>query len=614
VWPPPSLLTVSPPWSCVSDAELSGELIEVVRLILAETLKRLLEPQSDEEALQTLRAERAALTTFACTELTTLQRVRSAARRRLDSTSARAIREGVSSLQEVHLAHFGPIVEGRSLHFDGDAFLRQCQRDSPVVTRLWRSFVTPHDGRAKGGWRRKFLRSIFVQGAIFRIARTHEPLARTPTAVLYASMHELFGASRNVARLNASVGLAPYPDLMDAFTDRQHEVAAQVMLTALVDVENGRAAQIQRSGAWLPQQASMTGVFELGRSASSRSALSRSASAAMHRRISRSAKPTTSTGAKPAPPRPSTNARVPSELRSNAPAARAPSKRVVRRSTLLSPLVAADAGDAPQDPMVVDGGNSSSPVKPRRMSFGIGMQGAAAAASDGASSARGSTHSCTPEAMSSPDTVPLFDRRLLSCVMLYTDNGNRTQRTTTHRFFRQLGVNAVAIGGLIFPMCKIDPSLSSELPAFVRSGRDATREVATDGQLRRLLGVAPSDDHTALRALAAANGWHAFDRQLSRLPMDVFHVRRGHFSLEALPAGASKPLGRQRFEVLSSHERPSPPNHMTCLSRAPPSNHSMSLPSAAFSLLVRRHALSRASPPTRPSVCVLRAIRCCDAC
>jgi len=244
------------------DAELSGELIEVVRLILAETLKRLLEPQSDEEALQTLRAERAALTTFACTELTTLQRVRSAARRRLDSTSARAIREGVSSLQEVHLAHFGPIVEGRSLHFDGDAFLRQCQRDSPVVTRLWRSFVTPHDGRAKGGWRRKFLRSIFVQGAIFRIARTHEPLARTPTAVLYASMHELFGASRNVARLNASVGLAPYPDLMDAFTDRQHEVAAQVMLTALVDLARWRERFLvwltDGGSSLLPQQAAMS--------------------------------------------------------------------------------------------------------------------------------------------------------------------------------------------------------------------------------------------------------------------------------------------------------------------------------------------------------------------
>ena len=141
-------------------------------------------------------------------------------------------------------------------------------------------------------------------------------------------------------------------------------------------------------------------------------------------------------------------------------------------------------------------------------------------------------------------TFPPDAERLVSYVMLYVDNGNAVERQTNQRYFRTLTSKAVAVGGCIFPNVTIDATLTSELPTWIRADRNTGREAATESQLReRLIAVGASLD------AAAAAGWHRFDRRLSRLPVEAFQLRAGHFSLAPLAAEAVRPLGRLRFEA-----------------------------------------------------------------
>ncbi|EOD08317.1 hypothetical protein EMIHUDRAFT_217429 [Emiliania huxleyi CCMP1516] len=176
------------------EEERSSTMLDVVVIVLNEATRKL---------------ERAGLMAFVCAELTLLQRSQDAAQRRLRSFSAPSIRKGMRRLQEVHVNVVGPIVDGQSLTLDGDAFLKQCSRAAPVVARLWRSMVTPEDGRGDGGWRRKVLRSIFAQASLFRIARVRDPIANNPTSLLFHGVLEQAGASRGIGRVIAAAGLAP---------------------------------------------------------------------------------------------------------------------------------------------------------------------------------------------------------------------------------------------------------------------------------------------------------------------------------------------------------------------------------------------------------------------
>jgi len=505
---------------------------------------------------------------FVCAELTLLQRSQDAAQRRLRSFSAPSIRKGMRRLQEVHVNVVGPIVDGQSLTLDGDAFLKQCSRAAPVVARLWRSMVTPENGRGDGGWRRKVLRSIFAQASLFRIARVRDPIANNPTSLLFHGVLEQAGASRSIGRVIAAAGLAPYPDTADKLSDRDLEHKSEVMAGVLV-LGQGRAARIQMAQTWLPMRACELAPSLAGASQSTgRSRRSSSASVAP-------ARPSTG-GAAASRPSSSSSASAASgrggEGGASAPLVRSPGKRQVRRPQTRSPTDAQPTQKASPDPR-------------RRMSFGGGgapshhpagsgstppASGAPAVADHdgdddddvpmlvdggdgGAAGASGGTGTGDTgvSGASAPATPPDRGARVCTAVCIYTDNGNLADRHgAQQRYFRQEGVKAVAVGGLLYLTGKIDPALSHELPTYVREGRDGPREAATCAQLRRKLGTPASADDSALQQQAEAAGWVYIGRSArSKLPIDSFLLRHGHFSLTALPSGATKPLGRVRFEV-----------------------------------------------------------------
>ena len=81
------------------DAQLSGELVELVSLLLTEATRRLLADRADADALTFLRDERRQLTAFACAELTLLQQGRARDRKRLQGFAPPAIRAGMRALQ-----------------------------------------------------------------------------------------------------------------------------------------------------------------------------------------------------------------------------------------------------------------------------------------------------------------------------------------------------------------------------------------------------------------------------------------------------------------------------------------------------------------------------------
>ena len=117
-------------------------------------------------------------------------------------------------------------------------------------------------------------------------------------------------------------------------------------------------------------------------------------------------------------------------------------------------------------------------------------------------------------------------------------------------------VTTVAIGGIIYPNHVLDPKLSSELPRWALVTTTSRRAVTTlalaielnlPPPAAGLLGLlqVSAQLHTA----AAAAGWVHYDLRLSRLPLEAYHIRPGHFSLAPMASGAPRPLGRDRFEA-----------------------------------------------------------------
>ena len=147
------------------------------------------------------------------------------------------------------------------------------------------------------------------------------------------------------------------------------------------------------------------------------------------------------------------------------------------------------------------------------------------------------------------DQRPVEDKRLVFFVVLYTDNGNATDRQTVQRHFRRRTVNTVGVGGIVFPNAQIDVALSSALPTWVRAGSvHGPRTAAAVAELRTHLSMqhASTDD---LAAAATSAGWTDFGGRLSRLPLEAFQLREGHFSRAPLPSTVVKPLGRLRWEA-----------------------------------------------------------------
>ena len=163
-----------------------------------------------------------------------------------------AVRRSMRALQEVHIKHLGPLVDGRVAKFDAGAFLRDCQRgEAAPAARLWRSMVTtPREGKMGKGWQAKFLGSTFLLGGVMRTARSGEPLSRSPAGLLFGSCLELHNASRHVMSLAAAAHLMPYPQRLDVRTDEQNAERERGWASCLA--LEGRTAQMAATGVWSP--------------------------------------------------------------------------------------------------------------------------------------------------------------------------------------------------------------------------------------------------------------------------------------------------------------------------------------------------------------------------
>ena len=167
----------------------------------------------------------------------------------LASYNVGSIRKSMQALQEVHVRHLGPIVEGHRM-FEPEAFRKaffhDCTRgDAATATRLWRGMLT--NGHDKRNWKDKFLSSLFVQDATFRISHGYESIAHGPAGLLLANVLQLHGAQRHVLRLTAAIHLTPYPDLVDRVIDRQNAERERAWRVCLVP-ETGRGARMARDG------------------------------------------------------------------------------------------------------------------------------------------------------------------------------------------------------------------------------------------------------------------------------------------------------------------------------------------------------------------------------
>lgn len=437
------------------------------------------------------------------------------------------------ALQEVHIKHFGPIVDGTKTVLDKEAFLRDCRRGASCgAARLWRSFVTTgKEGTA--GWRGKFFGSTFLLGGVFRCARGAEELCRSPAALMLAEGLEHQGASRHVLKLCAAAHFIPYPQRMDARTDEANAARERAWLSCLQI--GGWASQMAASGKWMPAQAAVPHV--------------------------------------------GTDEAVPVT-----PSAAVPVGQAERSGASQTSSSRRSGGSVVDEPMALScsKGHTMLFERPDRRMTGVNNPTdrdatESALTCDGAcgqllkfADRRYACDKCdkdycatcaaelrpppTPPAATTATVTtvatirPADDARLISFVLFYVDNGNASDRKTTHRFFKTHAICAVGVGGAIFPNTPIDPALSSELPTWVRAHRTAPREAVTAAQLAIKLGHGGAAD-AGLNAAAIAAKWHHFERRLSRLPLDVFLVREGHFSLAPLPADAPKPLGRLRFEA-----------------------------------------------------------------
>ena len=166
-------------------------------------------------------------------------------------SSPTAVRRSMRALQNVHVKHLGPLVEGRVARLDSKAFLRDCQRgEAALAARLWRSMVTTESEKS-ANWKAKFLGSTVLLGGVFRAARGHEAVSRSPAGLLFGHCLELHSASRHVMRLAAASHLMPYPDKVDTETDRQNAARERAWASCL-DLPTGRAARMAKSGLWEP--------------------------------------------------------------------------------------------------------------------------------------------------------------------------------------------------------------------------------------------------------------------------------------------------------------------------------------------------------------------------
>ena len=245
-----------------TDAAIARQLPEFVSALLRGALQLLLGRTGTAVGVRAafLRAETARVVTIMSKQMTLQsQRIVYLEREARKHCVAEQRRQDVLFVQVIS-RHFRDIANdvASSTTFDADALHAELARECPLSLRKWRTAVTANR-EEKGAWWHKLQKALFFIDGISRIARPGGPSASLdnhPLALLYASFLEKHGAKRSALKCVAATSLIPYPDIVDRRHDRRLALRREAYAGSLE--LGGHAERMAHARRWLPPLAAIT--------------------------------------------------------------------------------------------------------------------------------------------------------------------------------------------------------------------------------------------------------------------------------------------------------------------------------------------------------------------